>query len=252
MRFSPQLRALDWLVRRPIAHRGLHNKNAGIVENTESAFAAAISANYAIECDLQLTADGEAAVFHDESLDRLIDAEGLVLQRTMKQLKALPFRMGKDRIQSLGELLEQAEGKAPLVIEIKSQWNCDTRLVLRAVEILSHYRGEFALMSFDPDIVEAARRQAPQIVRGIVADRTVDPYYNNLALERRFAMRNFSHLARTQPHFISFFFRDLPFAPVNRIRQNGHPVITWTIRSAEEATKALRYCDQITFEGYRP
>ena len=74
MRFSPQLREFDWLVARPIAHRGLHAKSKGIIENTESAFAAAIKGNYAIECDVQLAADGEAMVFHDDDLDRLTEA----------------------------------------------------------------------------------------------------------------------------------------------------------------------------------
>jgi glycerophosphoryl diester phosphodiesterase len=68
MRFSPQLREFDWLVARPIAHRGLHNKKT-IIENTEGAFAAAIRGDFAIECDVQLSADGEAMVFHDDELD---------------------------------------------------------------------------------------------------------------------------------------------------------------------------------------
>ena len=87
MRFSPQLREFDWLVARPIAHRGLHAKSKGIIENTEGAFAAAIKGNYAIECDVQLTADGEAMVFHDDDLDRLTEAKGPVKAFTAKELK---------------------------------------------------------------------------------------------------------------------------------------------------------------------
>ena len=56
---------LDWLTARPVAHRGLHDAQRGIVENTASAFSAAIAGRYAIECDLQLAGDGEAMVFHD-------------------------------------------------------------------------------------------------------------------------------------------------------------------------------------------
>jgi len=51
---------LAWLTTRPIAHRGLHNASAGVIENTASAFAAAIAAGYGIETDLQISADGEA------------------------------------------------------------------------------------------------------------------------------------------------------------------------------------------------
>jgi glycerophosphoryl diester phosphodiesterase len=58
------------------------------------------------------------------------------------------------------------------------------------------------------------------------------------------------HLDKTQPHFISYYFRDLPFVPVQAIRAAGHPVITWTIRNKNEEQLARRYSDQITFEGY--
>src|SRR5260370_7301291 len=67
---------LDWLIARPVAHRGLHDAGAGVIENTPSAFAASVAANYAIECDLQISADGEAMVHHDDALGRLTDGSG--------------------------------------------------------------------------------------------------------------------------------------------------------------------------------
>ena len=87
------MRDLKWLVARPIAHRGLHNKTLGIIENTSTAFAHAISGDYAIECDLQITADGKAIVFHDETLDRLTVEKGLLKQRTTKQLQKVKFKV---------------------------------------------------------------------------------------------------------------------------------------------------------------
>ena len=66
----------EWLIARPVAHRGLHDAAAGIVENTPSAFAAAIAGDYAIECDIQISADGEAMVFHDQTLERLTEGSG--------------------------------------------------------------------------------------------------------------------------------------------------------------------------------
>ena len=250
MRFTPQLRALDWLVARPIAHRGLHTKSEAVLENTASAFERAIAGNYTIECDLQITADGDAVVFHDETLDRLIDDKGLLKTRTVKDLKALPFKIGTDRIQTLGEMLDQVEGKVPLVIELKSHWDRDVALAARALKVLESYTGPYAIMSFDPDLVAAVAELSPRTVRGITADRTVDPYYHLLNVSRRLEMRTFSHLPRTRPHFVSYYFRDLPFAPVQAMRAAGHPIITWTIRSEEQQRVALRYSDQVTFEGY--
>ncbi len=252
MRFSPDMRRLSWLVSRPIAHRGLHNEATGVVENTRSAFAAAIERGYGVECDLQITKDGEAVVFHDRTLDRVTQATGRVDGRTAAQLKAVPFKVSEDRMQTLAEFLQQVGGRVPLVIEIKSRWNGDERLTVRALRILESYPGPYCLMSFDPHVIEVVRRQSPATIRGIVADRTIDDDYRELAVPQRLEMRYFTHLARTQPDFISFYWRDLPWAPVNQFRQAGYPVLSWTIRSPEVASLARRYCDQITFERFLP
>ncbi len=250
MRFSPQMRDLSWLVARPIAHRGFHDKAAGVVENTRSAFAAAIASGYAIECDLQITREGEAIVFHDETLDRVTTSQGLVKDLTVSQLQSVAYRHSTDRMQTLAELLAQVAGKVPLVIELKSHWDGNARLPLRALQVLEPYEGPYALMSFDPDMIAAVAEHSPRTVRGIVADRVIDSYYTPLPVERRIEMRSFSHLPRTRPHFVSFNFVELPFPPVQNIRAAGHPVITWTITSPEAAAQARRYCDQITFEGF--
>lgn len=250
MRFTPQTRRLAWLLERPIAHRGLHDARKGIIENTHGAFEAAVEGNYAIECDLQITADGEAVIFHDETLDRLTDTKGWVNQHTVRQLQNIKIANSKDRIQTLAQLLEQVNGKVPLVIELKSHWNGNTVIAERALKVLEPYAGAHALMSFDPDLVAAVVEMSPLTIRGITADRAIDPYYNILPVSRRVGLRNFAHLHRTRPHFVSFSFRELPFAPVQQIRDLGHPVITWTIRNKNEEAQARRYSDQITFEGY--
>jgi glycerophosphoryl diester phosphodiesterase len=252
MRLAPGPHKLDWLIARPIAHRGLHDINAGIVENTMAAFAAAMAGNYAIECDLQLTADGEAMVFHDQTLDRLTAASGPVVGRTAAELKRIGLRRSAETIPTLAELLHHVKGRVPLLLELKSRWNGGTALVYRAVEVLKTYRGPFGLMSFDPDLVEAVRRHSPATARGIVADRVDHPSWRRLPLPRRLQLRHFLHLERTVPHFVAFHAGGLPWPPVQTLRQAGVPVVSWTVRSAAEASAVRRYCDQITFEGFRP
>jgi glycerophosphoryl diester phosphodiesterase len=250
MPVSPQHRALDFLLTRPIAHRGLHDRASGIVENTAGAFAAAIAKGYAIECDLQLTKDREAVVFHDEWLDRLTLGKGRVKDLTAAEMKLQTIRDSSDRVQTLSEMLQQVDGKVPLVIELKSHWDGDEKLAERALQVLESYRGSHCLMSFDPDVIEAVRIKSPGTVRGIVADRACDDFYNTLPLARRLEMRNMAHLGRTRPHFISFHFHELPWTPVTAYRNAGNPVISWTIRSPEQAAAARRYSDQITFERF--
>jgi glycerophosphoryl diester phosphodiesterase len=244
-------RDLGWLTARPIAHRGLHDAAHGVIENTVSAFAAAIDAGYAIECDLQLSRDGEAMVFHDETIDRLMKGKGLLAGHSASALKSMAFKAGPDRIQSLNELLSQVRGRVPLVIELKSLWDGNKVLVGRTVEIMRDYRGPFALMSFDPKVLETVRALAPNMARGIVADRVTHADYDILPVRQRLGLRDLAHLPETQPDFISYHWRDLPFPPVTRFRAAGRPVIAWTIRSRHDTAIALCYSDQVTFEGFR-
>lgn len=243
-------RAVDFLTARPIAHRGLHDFSKGVVENTRSAFAAAIAGDYAIECDLQLTKDGGAVVFHDEHLERLTEGHGMVKDLTTAEMQQLVIRNSSDRVQTLSELLAQVQGQVPLVIELKSHWDGDERLAACAVALLKSYTGPYCLMSFDPDAIASVRRIAPDVIRGIVAERADDSYYTWLPLAKQMELRTFSHVARTRPDFVSFSFGQLPWAPITALRSAGMPIITWTIRSPAEAVVALRCSDQITFEGF--
>src|SRR6266568_2937593 len=121
---------LDWLIARPVAHRGLHDQK-GVIENTPSAFAAAIAGRYGIECDLQITADGEAMVHHDEALGGLTDGSARLDSMTAADLKHIAFKVTADRMLTLGELCDLTAGRVTLVIELKSRFDGDDRLVAR-------------------------------------------------------------------------------------------------------------------------
>jgi glycerophosphoryl diester phosphodiesterase len=142
------------------------------------------------------------------------------------------------------------QGHVPLVIELKSHWDGDERLAERAVSVLKNYSGPYCLMSFDPDAIAAVRRLSPGAMRGIVAERVDGSDYSFLPLAKQMELRTFSHLARTRPDFVSFYYEQLPWAPITALRAAGMPVITWTIRSPQQAVMAMRCSDQITFEGF--
>ena len=251
MRWSPVVRRLDWLVERPIAHRGLHDAARGIVENTAGAFSAAMRRNYAIECDLQSSADGEAMVFHDYTLERLTRSTGRVIEHTATALQDMVLRDSADRIQTLPEVLAQVNGRVPLVIELKSHWDGSLALARRTAEIVRGYDGHLALMSFDPEVVAGLIGLAPRVPRGIVAERE-SVMEVRLDLARRLSLRHFSHVDRSRPQFLSYHVDGLPYGPSRAFRQAGLPVICWTVRDAETAARARRYADQITFEGFLP
>src|ERR1700694_1602565 len=97
---------LAWLIARPVAHRGLHNAATGVIENTSSAVAAAIAAGYAVEVDLQLTAGGEAGVYHDGALGRLTPGTERLVAMTTPELKRVRFKATDDRMLTIAELCE--------------------------------------------------------------------------------------------------------------------------------------------------
>ena len=153
------MRAPDWLTARPVAHRGLHDAARGIIENMPAAVAAAIAGNFAIEVDLQLTADGEAMVHHDDALGRLTEGSGPLLGKTAAELRAVKFNGTSERMMSLGDLCALVDGRVPLLIEVKSHFDGDRKLVARMAEVLAGYSGPAAVMSFDPDQVLALREK---------------------------------------------------------------------------------------------
>src|SRR6202047_2972694 len=174
---SERVRAPGWLTARPVAHRGLHDAARGIIENMPGAAQAAIDGNFSIECDLQLTADGEAMVHHDDALGRLTEGGGALLGMTASELKAIKFKDTCERMMSLGDLCALVQGRVPLVIEVKSHFDGDRKRVARMGEVLSPYSGPVVGMSFDPDQVLALREKMPGLPRGIIAQRYYDDDY---------------------------------------------------------------------------
>jgi glycerophosphoryl diester phosphodiesterase len=245
--------SLDWLTARPIAHRGLHDAKRGIIENTASAFSEALSGNYGVETDLQISSDGEAMVHHDDTLGRLTEGAGRVSELTAAQLKGMRFKATADRILTLGELLDLVAGRATLLLELKSHFNGDGRLLTRAAEVLSAYRGPVAVMSFDPQIIELARRY-PALVRGIVAQRHYShSEWKELPASARRSMGLLLHVPRSRPQFIAYSVRDLPAGPPLLMHALWKlPLLTWTVRSDNDRKRAARWADQVIFEGWRP
>jgi glycerophosphoryl diester phosphodiesterase len=245
--------ALDWL-KRPIAHRGLHDEASGIVENSASAVEAAIAKGYAVEVDLQCAAHGAPIVFHDRTLDRLTAERGPVADRDADALCAIALRNSKDRILSLDRLLGIVNGRVPLLIEVKSTWSDNHAYERNIAEALRAYEGNVAVMSFDPECLAAFRREAPALPRGLIAERFEDQrYWSDLSARRRFAMRHLLTAAIAQPNFIAYDIKALPALAPGIARDVFHlPLLTWTVRSEADKANARLFADAMIFEGVTP
>ena len=246
--------ALDWLTARPVAHRGLHQNAAGVIENTASAFRAAIEGGFSIETDVQITADGEAMVHHDFALGRLTLGSRQLAAMTAAGLKEVPFKGTADRMMTLGELCDFVGGRVPLVIELKSRFDGNLALTKRAAEVLKTYAGPAVLMSFDPAPLAALREIAPTLPRGIVAERYYkDSEWYDLDAGQKRSLAFLTHAPRTRPHFVAYHVNDLP-SPGPWIARHilGLPLLAWTVRSDADRARAKRWADQMIFEGFRP
>ncbi|HEY7297166.1 MAG TPA: glycerophosphodiester phosphodiesterase family protein [Xanthobacteraceae bacterium] len=242
---------LEWLTARPIAHRGLHDQARGIVENTASAFAAAIAGRYAIECDLQITADGEAMVHHDDVLGRLTEGSARLDALPAADLRQIPFRATSDRMISLGDLCDFVSGRVTLAIELKSKYDGDLRLVRRAAAVLSSYPGPAALMSFDTAQIAALCHIAPKLPRGIDAGN--GSAHRDLASMLPRALAYSWHAAFARPQFLAYSVSALPATiPLAARTLLGLPLLTWTVRTSKDRARAARWADQIIFEGFHP
>ncbi|MBI3700315.1 MAG: glycerophosphodiester phosphodiesterase [Afipia sp.] len=247
-------RAPAWLTARPIAHRGLHDRSRGLVENMPSSIDAAVARNFGIEVDLQLSGDDEAMVHHDHQLGRLTEGSGDLLTKTAAELKSVPFKDTTDRMMTLGDLCDRVAGRVPLVLEVKSRFNRDRKLVTRMAEILGGYAGPAVAMSFDPDQVLAIRDLMPRIPRGVVAERYYkEDEWQRLPPDIVHRMIGLRHAFQTRPHFIAYWVNELP-APAPWIARNifGCSLLTWTVRTPEQRDRASQYADQMIFEGFVP
>lgn len=244
---------LSFITKQPIAHRGLHNVEKNIVENSRGAIEAAIANGYAIEIDVQLTKDNQAIVFHDEKLDRLIDKTGNVIDFTLSELLDMTYKIGGETIISFAQLLEIVKGQVPLVVEVKSPAENIGPLAAHVAGLIEGYKGDICIMSFNPFTVKEFKRIAPHIIRGIVAENKMLPkHWPGTTILTRFLFKNLLHWPLTQPHFISYHVHDLPRLSVTMARFFGIPIVTWTIRSPKDAEHSNKYADQITFENYLP
>lgn len=245
----------DWLTARPIAHRGLHDGNKAVIENSLAAAKAAMARNFAIECDVVLSRDDQVIVFHDFTLDRLTPGSGSVAEKTAAEIAALGFSGANGCPPTLEQFLATLEGQVPLVIELKSDFSGNTDLAVNTARIASQSGARVALKSFDPDMMAFLRaQQTPlgidHIPLGMVAEARYDHTdYAKLRPDQRTALEQFLHWDRTRPDFLSWHVGDLPHATPNLMRTALNvPVMTWTVRTQEQKNTAMRWADQIVFE----
>lgn len=238
----------------PIAHRAYHDLAAGRPENSRAAIRAAIAAGYGIEIDLQLSRDGVAMVFHDETLERLTPREGWLCDLTAADLSAIPLTGGDEGIPTLAEVLDLVAGRVPLLIELKDQTlrmaETDARLETATAAALAGYKGPVAVMSFNPHCIAHMARLAPGLPRGLTTSAYDPTDWAPLPPDTCDRLRPIPDYDRVGACFISHEAADLTRPRVADLAAQGAVILCWTIRSAQAEAEARRIAQNVTFEGY--
>ena len=243
--------APDWLTERPIAHRGLHDRAAGVPENSLAAFRAAIQAGYPIELDVRQSADGRAVVFHDRGLARTTGVDGRIGGTSAAELAELRLHDSDEGIPSLAEVLDLVAGRVPIIVEIKSEAYCPHRIEQRVLAALRGYRGDYVVSSFNGRTLSRLWAHAPEVPRGLNCGQ-VSRHMSGLPWRERWALRDVVDIHHGRPDFIVYDRRDLPCAPARRVRAAGLPLLSFTVRDDNEARRLAPHVDNIIFEGFRP
>lgn len=235
-------RHADWIKTCPIAHRGFHDMNQSVWENTATAFDRAINSGFAIECDLQMSSDGVPIVVHDYVLKRLCGVDAEVKNVTATDLTGMRVGTTNEHVLTLEQMLSQINGATGLVIELKPQEAERQEAFARSVsKTLANYRGQAALMSFDGSLVRSLVKMESDRAIGLTAHG-----------KREHQIKSNEQALDIPIDFVSFHVSDLPCPFVQTARSRRLPVITWTVRDAQTRELTTKYADQMTFEGFDP
>ena len=236
---------LSFLKENLIAHRGAHNINKNIPENSVKAFKEAIKNNYIIELDVHMLKDNNVVVFHDDNLKRMTGVNKKIKDVTYEEVKKLKLQNTDNYIPLFKDVLNLIDGKVPIIIELKYDVKCG-KLEKEVIEILKNYNGKYVVKSFNPFTVYWFKKNYPDIIRGQLSCNFKSEKINFI---KKFFCKHMLFNFITKPDFISYGVKSLPNKKVEKYRKNIL-VLGWTIRNKEDLAKAKKYCDNYICENF--
>ena len=232
------------------AHRGLHQKDKTVPENSLTAFAQAAEAGYGIELDINLTADGKVVVFHDDSLLRVCGVDKLISQCLATELADFRLENTEQTIPLLADVLKLVDGQVPLIVELKNTkaW---PQLCVKAAELLADYGGPYCIESFHPGIVSWFYKNKPGVVRGQLS--AGHQSFEGTPRWQSVLIASMMTNVISRPHFIAYKHQDAHHRlRLQLFRQLGGKLVGWTVRDTDDIVGCMKYFDVIIFEFFRP
>lgn len=230
------------------AHRGFHDREQGVPENSLAAFGRAVKKGYGIELDIQPTADGQLVVFHDFDLKRMCGVAGLVKELTYKELQDYQLLDSQEKIPLLSQILELVAGKVPLIIEIKSEDRNPSPVCQLLLQELEGYQGLYCIESFNPMVLVYLKKHRPDLVRGQLSG----DFKKKKGLIYWF-LRNLWTNFLTRPDFIAYKSAVQDNVFLHLIKKIYSPLmVVYTTKSKAEYQANSTFFDCQIFEGFEP
>lgn len=232
------------------AHRGLHDNETDAPENSMKAFSKAIEAGYGIELDVQLSKDNIPVVFHDFTLKRICGVQGKVSDYTYDELLQFNLCKTEEKIPRFADFLKLADGKVPLIVELKLEWT-DSAVCPLADELLRDYKGAYCIESFNPLALIWYRKNRNQVMRGQLSDAFLmeEGMKGILYFVLEHMLLNFV----TKPDFIAYnhkYYWTLSRQICHKIYRNL--AVAWTIKSRQELENRRKDFDLFIFDSFIP
>ncbi len=202
-----------------IAHRGASGRGLA-PENTLAAFEKALDIGVdMLEIDVRVTGDGQLIVLHDPSLDRTTDCEGIVRELGIEKIRQADAGHG-ERIPILREVFDLARHRAPVLLEIKSDFIAE--LVVQAIAE-AQFAEQVVVQSFNPQTVERVKRMAPHLPASLLIGELPT------APSRLRARRLVSQVLETGANTLSIWHATLTPSLIEEMRKRGVTVWAWTV-----------------------
>lgn len=232
------------------AHRGLHNAESNVFENTLPAFRAAVARGLGSELDVRLTKDGVPVVFHDSTLKRLFGPVEKVCDMTLEKLRTFRFPDGA-KIPTLEEVLKEVAGACPLLIELKTE-NDVSRLGKAVTGLLDKYKGAYCVESFDPLALRWFRKHRPHVARGQLLTR-FKPEDADVPRPLFFAAENLLSGFLSRPDFIAYdWLHRQNFSLRFAKKLFRFPEFNWTVKDRTTYSKLKKDGVLCIFEDFIP
>lgn len=243
---------------RNYAHRGLFTQDQSIPENSLPAFEAAALAGYGIELDVQFTQDRRLVVFHDDTVDRMTPAHGLVQDMPYAAFANLPLAGTRHHPPLFADMLRTVatvNPDTPLIVEIKARREMQpdylAALCAATLDCLRDYPGPYCIESFDPRVVQIVRCTAPQVLRGQLVDCYQGYRGEGAGVLQAFGISHCFGNWLGRPHFIAWCPAKRNWA-VRLCAALGAMMVMWTALPSDDADARQAENDAVIFQWYRP